>query len=59
MPFITILDFSTGEIHIHEYENTKGDLDEIITELGYKESNCQWLCTDKLKLQIHSIDEDE
>jgi hypothetical protein len=60
MPYITILDFSTGEVHIHEYEyrNERND-EEIVEDLGYKTSNSQWLCTDKLKFQIHSIDEAE
>jgi hypothetical protein len=51
---ITILDFSTGEVHIHEYEEgITTNADEIVREFGYKESDCQYLCTDKLKLQIH------
>lgn len=53
MPWITILDFTTGEVHIHEYEEEDKDACEIVNDLGYKESECQYICTDKLKLQIH------
>ena len=42
MPYITILDFTTGEVNIHPYtkDDSKG-ADEIVSDLGYKESDCQ------------------
>lgn len=54
MKYITILDFTTGEIHIHKdkvdlYES----LEDLIEELGYNSSNCEWMTSDTLKLQIH------
>ena len=58
MPYITILDCSTGEVHIHEYEkDNEKDAVDILTDLGYRESDCSYMCTDKLKLTIHSNDD--
>ena len=60
MPYITILDYSTKKVHIHPYEkNNEKDAVDILTDLGYRESDCSYMCTDKLKLTIHSTDEED
>lgn len=57
MKTIIILDFTTGEVHIHEYPDNKANelktAEDLCYELGYDTSNCQYMCTDKLKLTIH------
>jgi hypothetical protein len=56
------LDFATGRVHIHYYDedvrNEDGiemDAEEIVIKLGYKPGDCQYMCTDALDLQIHPL----
>ena len=57
MPVVTVLDFETGEVHIYEYSHNLEDVKDFISEQGHSVTNCQWLCTDKINLQIHSVGE--
>lgn len=53
---IVILDFSTQEIHIYDYDLNKWEdcIDFIESkEIGLNSNNCQWMVVDKLKLEIH------
>ncbi len=59
MKKIIILDFSIGETFIFSYDepnesNITEYFDRINDEGGYnfKESNCQWMIVDELKLTI-------
>jgi len=57
---ITILDYSSGEVHIFPYDKTYMGEDfldiseyiEIQYDMFFKESECSWMIGD-LKLQIH------
>lgn len=54
MKVIAILDFTSGEVHIHIYVNEKGlDAEEIVEELGYNSSQCHYMVTDSSKIKIH------
>ena len=57
MPVVTVLDFETGEVHIYEYSHDLQDVEDFISEQGHSSSNYQYLCSDKLILQIHSVGE--
>lgn len=53
---VTVLDFSTGEVNIHNYPDEIEDVETYLAEeLEYNTSNCQWLCTNKLILKIHEV----
>lgn len=56
---IIILDFESAETYITDYDNNKyedfGDFIEDFNEefdLELRETNCQWMIVDKLKLSI-------
>jgi hypothetical protein len=62
MKKIIILDFSTAKVHVFPYdENIYSDGEGFINNewieeeygLGLKESQCQWMITDDLNIQIH------
>lgn len=62
MKKIIILDFSTAKVHVFPYdENVYPDGEGFINNewiekeygLGLKESQCQWMITDDLNIQIH------
>lgn len=59
MKYITILDFSNGEVHIIPHDFPTEDFSEIaeiiLEERGikFKESECEWMIQNSLKLQIH------
>ena len=51
---IIILDFLTGELHIHEYDKFfYDDAEDFLNDNGYSVSNCQYMVIEKLKLTIH------
>ncbi len=56
---IIILDFSTSEVFIFPYdeniyENSEDFFDSAYCEeLGLRETNCQYMVVDQLKLQIY------
>jgi len=50
---IIILDFSDDTIYINNYIDDDWDFPaDYLYEHGFKESNCQWMITSKLKLEI-------
>jgi len=55
---IIILDFSTGEVFIFPYDeniydNAEGFFDSAYcTEKGIRETNCQYMVSDNLNIQI-------
>jgi len=50
---IIILDFSTAEVHIFQYdENIWENGEHFLAENGLNETNCQWMIVNKLKLNI-------
>lgn len=57
--YITILDYSTGQIHIHKYTDKEledeydNDIEYLISELGYDYDNINYMCSDDLLLTIH------
>lgn len=56
---ITILDFSTGKVHVFPYnekmyDNVEDFFDsEYCKDKGIKESNCQYMVSSNLTLHIH------
>ena len=46
---IIILDFVSGTTNVHEIEDMdeKTGADELVTQLGYDESNCQYMITNQ------------
>lgn len=59
---IIILDFSTAEVHVFTFDENIYSNDEIVDffdamneegDYGFKESQCQWMITNELKLEIH------
>jgi hypothetical protein len=58
MKTIIILNFETGEVHIYQYDSKialEDGIEDFIRSKGHSPSNSQWMCTDKLMLQIHEI----
>ena len=54
MAAITILDFTTGEVHIHPFPSTSDkSAEEFVEHLGYKTSDCQYMTSSELRLTIH------
>jgi hypothetical protein len=53
MPYITILDFTQGEVFIERYEDSVEDVEEHFRSLGLMHDDCQWMTTDELKLNIN------
>ena len=53
MKTVTVLDFATGEVHIYQYKNNIGDIDEFLMKKGHDINNSLYMCTDRLILQIH------
>jgi len=62
MKKIIILDFSTAEVHIFPFDENIYSNDDIINffndmneegDYNFKESQCQWMIVDELKLEIH------
>lgn len=53
MKTVTVLDFTTGEVHVYKYPEHTEDIDIFISEQGHSLDNCQWMCTNELILQIH------
>jgi len=53
MPFCTVLNFSSGEVNIIEYpEGDDRDIAEWLSGQGFDIGNIEYMCTDKLKLEI-------
>jgi hypothetical protein len=51
---IVILDFSTAEVHIHDYnELYYENIEDFLIEKGYKEGDCHYMIVKELKLTIH------
>lgn len=57
MQKIIILDFSTGEVHIFNFDQKTFDDGESFMEAHpeycFKESQCEWMITEEIKLNIH------
>lgn len=59
MQKIIILDFSTSEVHVFDYDsNIYEDYEDFYVQLeekGYNftDSNCQCMIVDNLKIEIH------
>lgn len=50
---IIILDYSTGEIYIKNYnEKIWQDSENFLLEHGFKINDCSWMIVNKLNLQI-------
>ena len=56
---IIILDFSTSEVHVFDFDQQKYEdgetfmASEEMEDYDFKESQCQWMIVDELKLEIH------
>jgi len=57
MQKIIILDFSTAKVHIFNFDKNVFDDGESFLEAhpeyGFKESQCQWMISDEINLEIH------
>ena len=50
---IIILDYSTGEIYIKNYnDKIWQDSENFLLEHGFKITDCNWMIVDKLNLKI-------
>lgn len=44
MEYLTILDFTTGEVHIYPVQfEQEPDMDELLDILGHRANDCQWM----------------
>lgn len=44
MEYLTILDFTTGEVHIYPVQfEQEPDMDELLDSLGHRANDCQWM----------------
>lgn len=53
MQKIIVLDFSTAEVHIYTYNANKKEAEDVLAENNHRESECQWMICDEIKLLIH------
>jgi hypothetical protein len=51
---IIVIDYSTSEVHVYPF-NESGDTacEDCLSEHGHRESDCEWMIVDELKLTIH------
>lgn len=47
------MDFSDGSLNIYDVGNTDKKPEEILDDVGYKETNCDYMLTDDLKIQFY------
>lgn len=52
MEYLTILDFNTGEVHIHPVEYID-DAEEVVKKLGHRVNDCQWMVSNN-NIMIHN-----
>lgn len=50
---LVVLDYSNSSVNIHNVD-TKKESEKLLEELGYKESNCEWMISRDLKLNIYN-----
>ena len=44
MEYLTILGFTTGEVHIYPVQfEQEPDMDELLDSLGHRANDCQWM----------------
>ena len=56
MIYITVLDLRSGTIDIYPTDEIVNSetINEFLHERGHKESECDWMSTNKLDLKIHT-----
>ena len=52
MKFV-VVDFSDGSLNIYDVGDTDKEPEEILDEFGYKETNCDYMLTDDLKIRFY------
>lgn len=52
MPYVTVLDFDVGKTYIYKYSDEIEDIEDFIDSKNHQLSNCQYMCTDELELEI-------
>jgi hypothetical protein len=50
---VTVLDYSTGEVHIYRYPDSVEDIEQFIKMRGHNLKDICFMCTDDLILQVH------
>ena len=50
---IVILEYTTCTINVHDFP-IAWDAEDVVEELGYDSSNCHWMVTDNLIINIKS-----
>lgn len=54
MKKIIILDFSTAEVYVYDFdEDVHEDGESFLISVGLKEKDCQWMITNELRLTMH------
>jgi len=53
MPYVTVLDFNVGKTYIYQYSDSLQDIEDFIDSKNHKVSDCQYMCTDELQLEIN------
>lgn len=50
MEWLIILDYSIGEVYIHQMSKDQ-DGEEVLIELGLNPNNCEWMITNNLNIK--------
>lgn len=50
---LVVLDFSDCSVNIHDVGETVKEPEELLEELGYKETNCSYMLADDLKINFY------
>ena len=50
---IVIFEYPTGTVNVHDFPKN-GEAEDVVEELGYDSSNCHWMVTDNLIINIKS-----
>jgi len=48
---IVIFEYTTCTVNVHDFPKD-GEAEDVVEELGYDSSNCQWMVTDNLTINI-------
>lgn len=54
---VTVLDFSTGEIHIYRCPISVEDVEQFLIGKGHRIEVIDYMCTKELILRVHQSDE--
>lgn len=53
MSKLVVLNYSNGTVNIHNISDNKDYEEELLEDLGYSETDCEWMIGDNLKINFY------